>query len=32
MSEANRERLRKTVDAFQRERQSTSALPHAKVA
>ena len=32
MSDANRERLRKTVDAFQRMWQSTSALPQAKVA
>jgi 4-hydroxy-tetrahydrodipicolinate synthase len=32
MSEANRDRLRKTVEAFQRDRQSTSTLPTAKVA
>lgn len=32
MSEANRERLRKTVEAFQRDRESTSTLPKAKVA
>ena len=32
MSEANRERLRKTVEAFQRERQDAATLPQVKVA
>ena len=32
MSEANRERLRKTVGVFERERENTSTLPKAKVA
>ena len=32
MSEANRERLRKTVEAFQRDRKSAPTLPTAKVA